>query len=188
MLASRVCQSAATSAVACGNVLASRYQQYSTSQHQEAKVATGGAPGSQTTDKPQITPDRESTKAAGGRSSEVNAVRTADDPALKDLVHRVFSIYECKHIEQQRNILKECYDPAATYENNISMMQGLDDLLKRFSLLPITCKAVKVEYQPPVMLGATTSAPSVLDHLGDKGDLQVRWSTRHFELLLSNMS
>jgi hypothetical protein len=158
--------------------LEKHYQQYSTSQHQEHVAATGGTPNSQASDNPPLTPDRESTAAAaGGRSSEVNAVRTADDPAIKDLVHKVFSVYECKHIEHQRTILKQCYDPAATYENNISMVQGLEDLVKRFSLLPITCKEVKVVYQPPVMLGATTSAPSVLDHLGDKGDLQVRATT-----------
>jgi hypothetical protein len=36
------------------------------------------------------------------------------------------------------------------------------------------CVRVKIEYEPPQVLGATTSGPEALDNLADKGDMQVR--------------
>lgn len=59
------------------------------------------------------------------------------------------------------------------YTHTPPLLQGTDALLKRFALLPATCSRVVVEYAPPVTLGATTSAPGTLEHLGDKGELQV---------------
>jgi hypothetical protein len=35
-----------------------------------------------------------------------------------------------------------------------------------------------VEYEPPMVLGATSSGPEPLDNLSDKGDLQVHCSFR----------
>lgn len=43
------------------------------------------------------------------------------------------------------------------YENNVTVLQGRDSLVRRFALLPMTTGHVKVEYEAPTVLGATTS-------------------------------
>eukprot|EP00882_Tetradesmus_deserticola_P000882 GHRQ01000956.1.p1 GENE.GHRQ01000956.1~~GHRQ01000956.1.p1 ORF type:complete len:276 (+),score=85.02 GHRQ01000956.1:225-1052(+) len=107
-----------------------------------------------------------------GRSSQTIATVPADDE-IKALVHRVFEAYECRSIERQREIIAELYDEGAVYENNVTLLQGRDALLRRFGLLPMTTSKVKIEYEAPMVLGATTTGPEALDNLADKGDMQV---------------
>lgn len=107
-----------------------------------------------------------------GRSSQTIAVQPAGDE-IKALVHRVFEAYECRSIERQREIVAELYDEGAVYENNVTLLQGRDAMLRRFALLPMTTSKVKVEYEAPMVLGATTTGPEALDNLSDKGDMQV---------------
>lgn len=52
-------------------------------------------------------------------------------------------------------------------------LQGVDAIIRRFSLLPILCKEVQVVYQNPVVLTATTSGPDHLGNLQERGELQV---------------
>ena len=71
---------------------------------------------------------------------------------------QVLSIYEVRSLQEQRRLIAELYDDAAIYENNITLLQGRDEIIKRFTLLPLSTHSVKVEYEKPVVLGATTSA------------------------------
>jgi hypothetical protein len=48
--------------------------------------------------------------------------------------------------------------PHGSYENNATLLHGRDEITKRFALLPMTTTRVTVEYEKPVVLGATTSA------------------------------
>ncbi|KAF6257613.1 hypothetical protein COO60DRAFT_1639810 [Scenedesmus sp. NREL 46B-D3] len=97
-----------------------------------------------------------------GRSSQTVAALPGGEE-VKALVHRVF----------EREIVAELYDEGAVYENNVTLLQGRDALLRHFGLLPMTTSKVKVEYEPPMVLGATTSGPEALDNLAHKGDMQV---------------
>eukprot|EP00878_Enallax_costatus_P012014 GHUV01012543.1.p1 GENE.GHUV01012543.1~~GHUV01012543.1.p1 ORF type:complete len:177 (+),score=56.17 GHUV01012543.1:1098-1628(+) len=92
---------------------------------------------------------------------------------MKALVHKVFQIYEARSMEQQRQLVRELYDEGATYENNVALLPTRDAIQQRFALLPLSTKSVSVEYENPVVLGATTSGPEVLDNLATKGELQI---------------
>lgn len=63
-----------------------------------------------------------------------------------------------RSLQEQRRLIGELYDDAAIYENNITLLQGRDEIMKRFALLPVSTSSVKLEYEKPVVLGATTSA------------------------------
>lgn len=71
---------------------------------------------------------------------------------------QVLSVYEMRSLEEQRQVLEQLYDKDAIYENNIALLRGRDEIARRFALLPISTKSVKLEYSKPVVLGATTSA------------------------------
>jgi hypothetical protein len=71
---------------------------------------------------------------------------------------QVLSIYEVRSLEDQRRLFNELYDPTAIYENNITLLRGRDEIIKRFALLPLSTHSVKLSYEKPVVLGATTSA------------------------------
>lgn len=43
------------------------------------------------------------------------------------------------------------------YENNVALLQNRDAIQQRFALLPLATRSVGVEYENPVVLGATTS-------------------------------
>lgn len=43
------------------------------------------------------------------------------------------------------------------YENSVTLLQGRDSIIRRFALLPVTTSSVKVQYEAPMVLGATTS-------------------------------
>eukprot|EP00775_Hariotina_reticulata_P011785 gene11785-11930_t len=116
-----------------------------------------------------------------GRSSETTSTALAGDD-LKELVYKVLQVYECKSMEEQRRLIMQLYSPDAIYENNVTLITGRDAIIKRFALLPATTSSVRVEYDPPVVLGATTSAPDVLDDLAHKGDLQVEVQNRQHYL------
>jgi hypothetical protein len=70
---------------------------------------------------------------------------------------QVLSIYEVRSLKEQRRLFNELYDPSAIYENNITLLRGRDEIIKRFALLPLSTHSVKLEYEKPVVLGATTS-------------------------------
>jgi hypothetical protein len=82
-------------------------------------------------------------------------------------------MYEARSLEQQRQLIRELYDEEAIYENNVALLRNRNAIQQRFALLPLSTSNVRVEYQNPVMLGATTSGPEVLDNLATKGELQV---------------
>lgn len=71
---------------------------------------------------------------------------------------QVLAVYEARSLEDQRRVLTELYDPNAIYENNITQLRGRDEIIRRFALLPVTTHSVRLEYEKPVVLGATTSA------------------------------
>jgi hypothetical protein len=71
---------------------------------------------------------------------------------------QVLSIYEVRSLQDQRRLLSELYDKDAIYENNVTLLRGRDEIIKRFALLPVSTHSVKLEYEKPVVLGATTSA------------------------------
>jgi hypothetical protein len=71
---------------------------------------------------------------------------------------QVLAIYEARSLEEQRRLLTELYDPNAIFENNVSKLLGRDEIIRRFALIPVTTHSVKLEYDKPVVLGATTSA------------------------------
>lgn len=71
---------------------------------------------------------------------------------------QVLSIYEVRSLQDQRQLLTELYDKDAIYENNVTLLRGRDEIIKRFALLPVSTHSVKLEYEKPVVLGATTSA------------------------------
>lgn len=107
-----------------------------------------------------------------GRSSQTTSAYVAEEP-VRQLVHKVLAIYEARSLEEQRRLLTELYDPNAIFENNVSKLMGRDEIIRRFALIPVTTHSVKLEYEKPVVLGATTSAPEALNNLAFKGDLQV---------------
>jgi hypothetical protein len=71
---------------------------------------------------------------------------------------QLLSVYEVRSLEEQRRLLAELYDNDAIYENNVTLLRGRDEIIKRFALLPVSTTSVKMEYEKPVVLGATTSA------------------------------
>lgn len=77
---------------------------------------------------------------------------------LSSVTVQVLSIYEVRSLEEQRRLFNELYDSSAIYENNITLLRGRDEIIKRFALLPLSTHSVKLEYEKPVVLGATTSA------------------------------
>eukprot|EP00879_Flechtneria_rotunda_P001194 GHRR01001341.1.p1 GENE.GHRR01001341.1~~GHRR01001341.1.p1 ORF type:complete len:264 (+),score=77.96 GHRR01001341.1:358-1149(+) len=144
-------------------------------QHEEQVRAPHTTPTTQQVENPPITPDTstgEGSHTSDGRSSQTTSAALAPDN-FKSLVHKLFSIYECRSLEQQRKLIAEFYDEGAIYENNVALSNGRDALAKRFALLPLTTNRVSVEYDNPVLLGATASGPEILDNLADKGDVQV---------------
>ncbi|KIZ02835.1 hypothetical protein MNEG_5124 [Monoraphidium neglectum] len=122
---------------------------------------------------PSIIPDGGPAGVTAGRSSEVNSVRPVGDPRLRRLVDDVFTLYETRDPGAQRSIVRRHYAPNATYQNNIMRVQGAEAIMRRFSLLPKTTQSVRIVYEPPVELGATSSSPDALGNLGFKGDLEV---------------
>lgn len=44
-----------------------------------------------------------------------------------------------------------------SYENNVALLSSRDAIQQRFALLPLSTKSVKIEYENPVVLGATAS-------------------------------
>ena len=71
---------------------------------------------------------------------------------------QVLSVYESRSLEEQRCLFHELYDEDAIYENNVTLLRGRDEIIKRFALLPVSTTSVKLAYDKPVVLGATTSA------------------------------
>lgn len=92
----------------------------------------------------------------------VSAVQPAADHTLRAgaslVLLQVLAVYEARSLEDQRRVLTEHYDPNAIYENNITQLRGRDEIIRRFALLPATTHSVRLEYEKPVVLGATTSA------------------------------
>lgn len=148
---------------------------FSTQHEEELRVPNPSS--TQAPESPPITPDT-STAAPGGqhtsdgRSSQTTSTQVAGE-GMKSLVHKVFQMYEARSLEQQRQIIRDLYDEAAIYENNVALLHNRDAIQQRFALLPLATKSVGVEYENPVVLGATTSGPEVLDNLATKGELQV---------------
>jgi hypothetical protein len=71
---------------------------------------------------------------------------------------QLLSVYVTRSLEEQRRLLAELYDKDAIYENNVTLLRGRDEIIKRFALLPVSTTSVKTEYEKPLVLGATTSA------------------------------
>lgn len=71
---------------------------------------------------------------------------------------QLLSVYEVRSLEEQRRLLAELYNKDAIYENNVTLLRGRDEVIKHFALLPVSTTSVKMEYEKPVVLGATTSA------------------------------
>jgi hypothetical protein len=86
-------------------------------------------------------------------ASAADALITACAPYTQ-----VLSIYEVRSLEDQRSMFTELYDKDAIYENNVTLLRGRDEIIKRFAGLPLSTHQVQLEYEKPVVLGATTSA------------------------------
>ncbi|GBF92741.1 hypothetical protein Rsub_05110 [Raphidocelis subcapitata] len=144
-----------------------------------ASDARGGA---KATTAAPITPDREGAGTTGGRSSEVASVKLLTDERLLRAVDDIFALYEARDLSRQRRLIRRLYARDGVYQNNIMRIQGHDALMRRFGLLPRTTKMVRVLYEPPVVLGATTSSPGALGRLSETGDLEVEIkNSQHYE-------
>ncbi|KAI8476716.1 MAG: hypothetical protein J3K34DRAFT_400215 [Monoraphidium minutum] len=124
---------------------------------------------------PPIVADRGPASATGGRSSETLSAAAVGDPRLRRLIDDVFLLYEARDPDEQRAIIARRYARDAVYQNNIMRVQGADAILRRFSLLPRTTREVRVTYELPVVLGATTTSPGALGDFkpASKADLEV---------------
>lgn len=155
-------------------------------------TATSGSVGGQ----PAVPAGGESAATEIGAESNVASSVLAGEKH-KQLVEAVFGLYGMmggaaataagddsssssdNSIAQLEATVSMLYAEDATFEDGLMCLKGRSEILKRYVLAAELCaEAVRVTYDPPVVLGATTVAPGPLEHLGQglmKTNIQVRW-------------